>query len=323
VSREVRLAYAAWITVCLVWGTTYLAIKVALETVPPMLMGGMRYAMAGLLLGLILRWRGVTLPGTAAWPGLALLGFLLLGLGNGGVIWAEQWVASGLAAVLVATSPFWMVGLDAVLPGGDRLRGRHLLGLLVGFFGVLLLLWGDLQASWRSGAGLLAGIVALQIACMGWALGSAYGRRRSRSEDALGAATLQMIFGGAIMLLAGTALGEWSRLHFNLHTALAFGHLVVFGSILGFPAYVYALKHLPVSTVSLYAYVNPVIAVTLGTVVLDEPFHLRMLLAAGLILAGVAVVRSTSSAKTGEPEQASDRGTEPARGRNGCTQPAR
>src|SRR5436309_8784966 len=134
-----RRAYAAWVAVCLIWGTTYLAIRIALETIPPLVMGGLRYFIAGLLLMAILRTRGDRLPGPRAWPSLAVLGLLLLGFGNGGVVWAEQTVPSGLTAVLVATSPFWMVGLDAVLPGGTRLGARRAAGLVVGFLGIVLL----------------------------------------------------------------------------------------------------------------------------------------------------------------------------------------
>ena len=134
-------AYAAWMTVCVVWGTTYLAIRIALETIPPLLMGGIRYIAAGTLLGTILRIRGERLPGPRAWPPLIVMGMLLIGLGNGGVVWAEQTVSSGLTAVLVATSPFWMVGIDALTPHGARLGWRKVVGLIVGFSGIVLLVW--------------------------------------------------------------------------------------------------------------------------------------------------------------------------------------
>ena len=290
--RQQRFAYAAWIAVCVFWGTTYLAIRICLETMPPMVMAGLRHFVAGVLLCAVLVARGVAPPERSSWPGLALLGVLLLGLGNGCVVWAEQWVPSGVTAVIVASVPFWMVGLEALLPSGDRLTVRHLTGLVLGFVGILMLVWPDLRATGPAGRQFLGGVIALQIACVGWTLGSTYSRRHARHENALGAAALQMVFGGVALLLAGTALGEWPRLHVTPRTAAALVYLITLGSIVGYTAYVYALKYLPVATVSLYAYVNPVIAVVLGTLVADEPFTGRMALAIVVIFLGILVVRA-------------------------------
>jgi drug/metabolite transporter (DMT)-like permease len=290
-----RTAYLAWLSVCLIWGTTYLAIRVALETIPPALVGALRYLAAGGALALILRLKGVRLPGPAHWNGLALLGFLMIALGNGGVIWAEQWVPSGIAAVVVAASPFWMTGLEAAL-GGERLTSRRTGGLALGFAGILLLVWPDLTAGGAVGRQFGVGVIALQVACIGWALGSSYSRRHAREENALGASALQMIFGGLFMLAAALVRGEFAELSFTPRTLAAELYLIVFGSLVGYSAYVYALKHLPVSTVSLYAYVNPVIAVALGTLLLGEPFGWRVVLAAAVVFAGIAVVRFASRA---------------------------
>ncbi len=139
-----RLAYFAWGAVCLIWGTTYLGIRVSLESIPPALMGGIRWLVAGSLLTAYLVARGRPLPPTSQWGGIALLGFLMLGLGNGGVVFAEQWVPSGLAAVMVATSPFWMATVEACLPDGERLRRSVVAGLVIGFSGIVLLVWPDL-----------------------------------------------------------------------------------------------------------------------------------------------------------------------------------
>lgn len=285
-----RMAYLAWVSVCLIWGTTYLGIRVALETIPPALIGAIRYLAAGGALALILRARGEQLPGRAHWKGLALLGFLMIGVGNGGVIWAEQWVPSGIAAVVVAASPFWMTGLEAAV-GGERLSAQGVTGLMLGFLGILLLVWPELTAGGESGRQFGIGVIALQVACLGWALGSSYSRRHAREENALGAAALQMIFGGAFMLAAALARNEFAQLTFTFRTAIAELYLIVFGSLVGYSAYVYALKHLPVSTVSLYAYINPVIAVVLGTLLLGEPFGWRVVIASAVVFAGVAVVR--------------------------------
>jgi drug/metabolite transporter (DMT)-like permease len=291
VRDHVRTAYVAWLAVCLIWGTTYLGIRVALETIPPALLGGIRYVAAGAALALLLRARGERLPGPEHWTGLALLGFMMIAVGNGGVIWAEQWVPSGIAAVIVAAAPFWMTGLESALPGGERLTVRGVSGLLVGFGGILMLVWPDLNAAGEAGRQFGIGVIALQVACIGWALGSSYSRRHARGENALGAAALQMLFGGLFLVAAATLRGEWADLSFTWRSGLAELYLVVFGSLVGYSAYVYALKHLPVSTVSLYAYVNPVIAVVLGTLLLGEPFGLRVVLASAVVFAGVAVVR--------------------------------
>jgi drug/metabolite transporter (DMT)-like permease len=290
-----RRAYLAWVTVCIVWGTTYLAIRIALESIPPMLMAATRWIVAGSILIVALRVRGATLPGPRAWPALTILGVLLLGFGNGAVVWAELTVPSGLTAVLVATVPFWMVGIERLTHGGERVGPRSLVGLAIGFAGIVLLVWPEI--TWgRGGRGFLIGLASTQLACLGWALGSSYARWRGRSdapdENVLASAAFEMLFGGLVLLVVGLALGEWSRLAFTTRTSLALAHLILFGAIAGFTAYGYALKHLPVSTVSLYAYVNPVIALVLGTLLLHEPFGVRTIVAAGVVFLGIALVRS-------------------------------
>jgi len=289
-----KRAYLAWVFVCLVWGTTYLGIRIALETIPPLLMGGIRYVIAGVVLVLVLKLRGERMPGASGLPALVVLGILLLGLGNGGVVWAEQTVPSGLTAVLVAMSPFWMVGVDALTRHGEPIPRRRAAGLIVGFSGIVLLVWPEIHVG-DSGRAFLGGVVAAQLACFGWALGSTYSRRRghtaARDESVLVTAAFEMLFGGLSLLAAGIVHGELKSLAFNVRTASALAYLIVFGAVAGFTAYAYALKHLPIATVSLYAYVNPVIAVALGTFVLNEPFNARLGIASAIVLAGMALVR--------------------------------
>ena len=297
-----RLAYFAWGAVCLIWGTTYLGIRVSLESIPPALMGGLRWLIAGSLLTGYLVARGRPLPPTSQWGGIALLGFLMLGLGNGGVVFAEQWVPSGLAAVLVATSPFWMATVEAFLPDGERLRKSVVVGLVIGFGGIVLLVWPDLTLGSTGSRGFLAGVVALQVASIGWSIGSSYSKRHGRKAAAatperdgmgevLGTAAYQMLAGGLMMTAVGTLRGEWAALFFTTRTTIALTYLATIGAVGGFVAYTYALRHLPVSFVSLYAYINPVIAVALGVLVLHEPFTWRMTIAAALVFIGVTVVR--------------------------------
>lgn len=289
------LPWIAWLIVCVVWGTTYLAIRVALETVPVVLVAGLRWMVAGLILAAVIYASGRRLPGRQAWPALALLGFLMNVIGNGLVVWAEQYVASGLTAVIVAMVPFWQVGIEAWAPGGEAITRRTVAGLLLGFAGILLLLWPELTAGGFAMSGTFAGIIALQLACVGWALGTSYTKRLDSASDPIAASATQMIFSGLMLLGLSTVLGEWSGLHFTVRTSAAMIYLTIMGSVVAYTSYVYIVRHLPISTVSLYAYINPVIAVVLGTLLLDEPFSLRIVLASALVLAGVGVVRGVQS----------------------------
>jgi drug/metabolite transporter (DMT)-like permease len=216
-----------------------------------------------------------------------------------------MFVPSGLAAVMIASTPFWMTGIEALLPGGDRLTGRSLLGLFVGFTGILLLVWPDLKFDAAGGWQFTAGVIALQLACLGWVLGSSYSKRRRGATDPITASAFQMLLGGGVMLFAGTFSGEWSTLAFTARTAGALLYLIVAGSLIGFVAYIYALTHLSPSFVSLYAYVNPVVAVALGTLVLGEPFGWRLTIAIAIILGGMTIV--TSNRQKAAPSTSSDK----------------
>ena len=257
-------------------------------------MAAIRWIVAGSLLIAVLRMRGERMPERREWPALTLLGILLLGFGNGAVVWAELTVPSGLTAVLVATSPFWMVGIDAMMADGERLTLRRALGLVVGFGGIVMLVWPEIRVG-EGGRAFLGGVIAAQIACVGWAVGSSYARQRGRGhakdENVLATAAFEMLFGGIALLIVSLAMSETSRLAFSARSAGALLYLIFVGAIAGFSAYAYALKHLPVSTVSLYAYINPIIAVVLGTLILREPFSARMAVAAGIVLTGVMLVR--------------------------------
>lgn len=286
-----RNAYLAWAAVCFIWGTTYLGIKISLETVPPFVLGGLRFTLAGLVLALVRLLQGKQMPNARGLLDAAIGGTLLLGFGNGGVVWAEQYVPSGLAAVLVAAVAFWMVGVEALIPGGERLSRRSVIGLLVGFAGIVILVWPDLQTGGKAGWGFALGVFALQLACFGWALGSSYARRhRTAQDDLITTSAFQMFFGGAVMLILASFTGEWSHVSFNARTGSAVLYLFAVGSLIGFVAYIYALGHLETSFVSLYAYVNPVVAVILGTLVLNEPFGWRLVGSIGIILVGMTIV---------------------------------
>jgi drug/metabolite transporter (DMT)-like permease len=277
--------------VCVIWGTTYLAIRIALETIPPGLLGGIRFTIAGLALSVVVRLRGHRLPPASEWPMQALIGVLMLGIGNGFVVVAEQWIPSGIAAVGVASAPFWMTGIESAA-GGERLTPRTLIGFLIGFSGIVVLIWPDLFHGGSGGFTFVAGIVLAQLACLGWSIGSSLSKRFTPAGTALAASAIQQMCGGVATLLVGSLVGEWNHLTFTSRSLSAELYLIVFGSLGAYSAYVYALQHLSVATVPLYAYINPVIAVVLGAVIANEPFGPRVMAAAAMVLAGVAVVRS-------------------------------
>jgi drug/metabolite transporter (DMT)-like permease len=221
----------------------------------------------------------------------------MFGLGNGSIVWAEQFVPSGLTAVIMATGPFWMVGVEAALPDGERLSARHILGLALGFAGVVLLVGPQMTGHGTTDWRLAAGLVVLQVGCAGWALGSSYFLRRMQNIDPFASAAMQMIAGGLVMGVMSFAAGERHALDASVRSVAAIVYLALAGATAGFAFYMFALKHLPVSFVGLYAYVNPVIAVALGTLLLGERFDWRMASGVAVILAGMAVVTSKPAAR--------------------------
>ena len=284
------LAYLAFVTVCLVWGTTYLAITVALETVPVLLLAGLRWMSAGILLCGIVLASGRRLPARRLWGPLILLGFLMNIVGNGFVVWAQQYVPSGLTAVLIAITPFWSALIERLLPRGDRFSRKALAGLTIGFAGIVVLVWPSMTQGGTGGRAFILGVIAIQIACLGWVIGTSYAKRHELGDDPFPSAALQMVFSGIILLTLATIQGQWSELTFTPRTLAAMAYLSIAGSLVAYSAYIYAIQHLPLSTVSLYAYINPIIAVALGTALLGEPLSPRIVLAAGLVLIGTWVV---------------------------------
>lgn len=273
---------AALTAVYLIWGSTYLAIRFALEGgFPPFLLGGIRFLLAGSLMFAVLRLRGAALPTAPQWRNAAVMGVLLLVLGNGMVNLAEQTVSSGLAAVAVASAPLWM-GVFAAMRG-ERPTRVEWVGLGIGFVGVL----------WLNAGGSLAatpfGLVCLLVATIAWSFGSIWSRGRDMAEPFMGAAA-QMLCGGVAMLGVAALTGE--RLHAlpTAHGLAAFVYLVVFGSLVGFTAYVWLLRNVRPALAGSYAYVNPAIAVLLGALLAGERFGTGELVAMGVILLGVVAI---------------------------------
>jgi drug/metabolite transporter (DMT)-like permease len=280
------------------WGTTFLATRVAIESIPPFAMSGSRHVIAGVLFAIGLRAVGVKLPSRDAWLGHALLGFLMIGIGNGCLVWAQQFIPSGIAAVLVSVIPFWMIGVEALMPGGEQIRPRQVMGLLLGFGGITLLASSSLRNNGASPRQIILGVLMTQMSCLGWAIGSAYAKRHKREDNLFAATAVQIMLGGAVLVLMAIFTGEWARVQPTDRSLLAVLYLVVVGTFIGYISYVYALKHLPVSIVSLYAYVNPVIAVILGSLILSEPFTALMAVAIGIIFTAMLIVRSADTSRS-------------------------
>jgi drug/metabolite transporter (DMT)-like permease len=285
-AARVALALAA---VYVIWGSTYLAIRFALEGgFPPFLLGGIRFLVAGTLMLAFLRWRGVPLPTGRQWRNAAVMGGLMLLLGNGMVNLAETQVSSGLAAVTVASAPLWMAVFAAMR--GDNPTRLEAVGLGIGFVGVVWLSTGG------SLTGAPMGLVALLVASVSWSFGSIWSRGRDLPSPFMSAAA-QMLCGGVMMLEVGLAMGE--RLHGlpTAHAIGAFWYLVVMGSLVGFSAYIWLLHHVRPALAGSYAYVNPAIAVALGAWLAHERFGLRELVAMGVILAGVVAITLAKARK--------------------------
>ena len=288
----------AFLAVYTIWGSTYLAIRFAVATMPPFLMAGVRFLIAGAILYLWLRLRGAERPKLIHWRSALVIGGLLLLGGNGGVSWAEVHVPSGLAALLVAAVPLWMALFDWIRPGGVRPTGLTLLGLVIGFAGVALL---ASQAE-SSGTGpQLIGILALLVATCCWALGSLYARSAPVPSMPLLGTGMEMLAGGAVLVLVAGITGEFGQVHLaaiSLKSLLALVFLILFGSLIGYSSYVWLLRHVPAARVSTYAYVNPVVAVFLGWAFASEPITWVTLVSAAVIISSVALITVSRGRRT-------------------------
>ena len=282
-------ALIAYLIVCVFWGSTYLAIKIGVTELPPFLFAGLRFLVAGLILLAVARALRDPLPRKSDWRTLAIVGLLLLAGGNAFVVWSEQYVGSGIASIFVVTVAMWTALFDAIIPGGSsELNWRVVAGLLLGFLGTLLLVGA-------SPAEILAadkrGPLALTMASASWSLGTVYAKRHPTQASPYMGAAFQMIVGGGAVALVGTMLGEWASWHLSTRGIGAIAYLVIFGSILGYSAYSYALRNASATIVGTYAYVNPVIAVLLGWLLLHEPVGSRTFIAMGMILVAVVWIQ--------------------------------
>jgi drug/metabolite transporter (DMT)-like permease len=297
------LAFAA---VYIIWGSTYLAIKYAIETMPTFLMAGVRFLIAGSLLYTCARLsKNYEKPKLVHWRTGLIVGTLLLGVGNGGVVLAEHYISSSLAALLVATVPFWIVLLGWMFMGSGRPNLKVTAGLALGFLGVYMLIAGRQTEAGQTANGQLWGIALIIFSTLGWAIGSLYATRAPTAKSTMLAAALQMLSGGGVLIIVGTLAGEWSTVDLaavSLNSWLALAYLITFGAIVAYTAYSWLLQNASPAALSTYAYVNPAIAVVLGWAIAGESLTAQMLIGAGIIVASVALITMNKSKPGIEPE---------------------
>lgn len=287
---------AAFASIYLVWGSTYLAIRYAVQTIPPFIMGGLRFLISGALLYVWARYRGAPRPTKLHWRNAFIAGGLLLLGGNGAVVWAEQFVPSGLTALLVSILPFWLVIIEWVRPPRRRPHGAVLIGLIIGFIGIVVLVGpgnlgghGDIRP---------IGAVVLILGSLSWAIGSFFSRDAALPQSGLLTTGMEMLAGGALLSIVGVLTGELS--HFDVHrvsgpSALGLIYLVTFGSLLGFTSYIWLLDKVSPARLGTYAYVNPVVAVILGWAIAGERLSLRTAVAAAIVICAVALITTARS----------------------------
>jgi drug/metabolite transporter (DMT)-like permease len=294
--------WLAMLAVYIFWGSTYLAIRYAVGSIPPFLMAAFRHCIAGLILFTWMRVKGVPLPKLSQWRVPVVMGlFLLLG-GNGLLVWAEQRVISSVAALMIGSVPLWIVLVDSLRPGGKRPGWQVIAGVMVGFIGIVILINPFGEAGTGKEIDFL-GAVALLAAALSWAVGSIYGREHYAGlpREPLLATSMEMLGGGVGLLLVGTFTGEWSRLDLSAITTsslIGLAYLIVFGSLIAFAAYTWLLGVAPTPLVSTYAYVNPLVAIFLGSLIAQEPITPRILLSAMVIIGAVILINTEQLLKT-------------------------
>ena len=256
---------------------------------PPMLFAGIRWVIAGVIFITVLKWQGKPLPKANEIIHLAVVGLALLGFGNGLVVFSEQWIPSGLAALLITTVPFFMVGIESFLPKGPRLNGAILTGLIMGLVGVFLIFGEDIK--YLADPNNLFGVLGLLGAVIFWSAGSLYSKYVKVDVHPLMGASVEMLIAGIVLSVIGISIGELPRLNFEINGLLSLAYLVIIGSFVGYTSYIYAIAKLPLSLVSTYAYINPIIALFLGWIILDEELNFQIAIAAAVIIAGVFIVK--------------------------------
>jgi drug/metabolite transporter (DMT)-like permease len=302
-SRKLLILVAAFAAVYIIWGSTYLAIKYAIETMPTFMMAGVRFLVAGGILYVAARFtKGYERPKLVHWRTSFIVGTLLLGFGNGFVVLAEHYLSSSMAALLIASNPFWMVTLGWLFMGRGRPNYKVALGLVVGFIGVAMLILGGGETSGGAGDAQPLGVVLIVIATIGWAFGSLYGAEAPTPKSNVLASGMQMLSGGSVLALVSVVSGEWRGFDVSSVSSnswLALIYLTFVGALVAYSAYSWLLQNASPSMVSTYAYVNPVVAVFLGWAIAGESVSGQMLLGAAVVVVSVALVTMNN---TREPQ---------------------
>ena len=291
--------WIALIAIYIIWGSTYLAIRFAVATIPPFLMAGTRFLIAGLVLLVWRRLAGDPLPTARQWQSTAVVGLLLLLGGNGLVSWAEKYVPSGMAALLIGSTPLFMVIVEALRPKGVKPGWQSIAGLVTGFGGIALLV-GPAELNLKAMQFDPLAIGALLFASLFWSIGSVYSKTADMPRSSLMGTGMEMLCGSAGLFIVGTLTGEWKALHIASITPsswLGLAYLVVAGSMMGFVAYAWLLRHAPISLASTYAYVNPVVAILLGAWIGHEALNVRTLIAALIIISSVILINLSKQSK--------------------------
>jgi drug/metabolite transporter (DMT)-like permease len=293
--------WLALIALYLVWGSTYFGIKVAIETIPPFFHAGVRFLISGIILVAWQRAAGQQMPTRKQWISTAIIGSLLLLGGNGLVSWAEQFIPSGIAALIIASVPLFLVAAEAIRPNGVKPNWQSIVGLLIGFVGIYVLI-NPAEAS--TGTGLnIYGVAALLSACLLWATGSVYSKSADLPKSALMSTGAQMLMGSIGLFIVSLATGElhgWNPAEVSTRSMIGLGYLITIGSIVGFGSYTWLLQNAPISLVATYAYVNPIVAILLGVWLGHETLEPRIGLATAIIIGSVIFINSRNKPKAKE-----------------------
>lgn len=288
--------WLALVALYIVWGSTYLGIKVAIETIPPFFHAGIRFLVSGILLVIWQRSVGASMPTRRQWVSTAIIGTLLLLGGNGLVAWAEQFIPSGIAALIIGSVPMFLVVAEAIRPNGVKPSLQGIVGLLIGFVGIFILV-GPAEISGSTTKLNPFGVAALLAACLFWATGSIYSKTADLPKSSLMNTGAQMLMGSIGLFLVSIFSGElsgWDISAVSSRSIYGLLYLIFVGSLIGFGSYVWLLKNAPISLVATYAYVNPIVAVLLGNWIGDEPLEPRIWLAAAIIIGSVIFINSRS-----------------------------
>jgi drug/metabolite transporter (DMT)-like permease len=292
-SRASGAAYLALAAVCLFWGTTYLGIRMALESFPPAILIALRYFLSGGILLIAARLRGAHIPRGRELRNTIISGIFVIGIGNGALSWAELIVPSGLASLIITVSPFWFIIFEALVPGGVKPHGPTIFGMVVGFAGACILFLPGAGAT-SVNIQTLTGFAILQLGCVAWCLGSIFQRRQATEAHPIVTGAVQQLASSLAFVPLALVLPH-GPIVIKARAVWAVAYLVVFGSIIGYSAYAYTIARLPVAIASIYPYVNSVVAVALGWVFYREPFGMREFLAMVVIFLGVGIVKWQSA----------------------------